>query len=677
MNTSTSSLHDQHQRAANTLRALAMDMIQASGRGHVGSCLGFADVLTVLWREHMNLAPLNPGWINRDRLVCSNGHIAASVYAMLHLSGFEVNINDLKSFRQHQGRLSTHMVRDPNLGVDMSTGPLGQGIANGVGLAMARDYTASRYNQHEHTWIDHTVFITAGDGDMMEGLSHEAGALAGQLNLSKLILCYDQNHTIVGGDSRFLSEQDPAKRFTAYGWYVIDRVDGHDHQAISASLAHAKAIDRPVLIIFNTSIGRGLMSSDGENLHCTSLSSYACRQFKRDHTLCLKPFEVSKDVYDLWRVETYKHKRWQKQLVDYKQAFPVAYQAMVRWLAKDNTQPNQHYQNKTFMYHTESTKQVSLRKHSQRLLEAYINQYSNLIMGSADLIESTGLPSIHGRLWQPEKPNSLINYGVREFGAFSIANGMAAYAGLIPIVSTFLAFVEYGLSSIRMASLMKLQVIYVLTHDSVGVGEDGATHQPVEQLSYLRATPGLEVWRPCSLAELNLAWEAMLNHTDGPSVLVLPRQSIISPRAILEPNSKGGAYLAYGQVKQSSLDGLILATGSEVSLAIEISEHLKSDHIQVAVISMPCIERFFQTESYIKVLLAKQLPTLIIEAATAHSWVRFNHQNCAFLVMDQFGRSGCGHKLYQEYGFTPERGVEIMISCIQSYKQHLTSKRPC
>ena len=659
------SIHQAHNLCANAVKILAIAAIERAQSGHPGVVLGFADVLTVLWRCHMRFDTTMPDWQNRDRFVLSNGHASALYYAILHVCGFDIGLDDLAAFRQMGSKTPGHPERDVGLGIDVATGPLGQGLANAVGMALAQRYLDDRLStESSNKVMDFYTYAAVGDGCLMEGVSHEACSLAGRLGLGHLIVCWDDNGISIDGEVDQWSEVSVVDRFRSYGWQVIDGVDGHDPEKIDQALNDAKlCFKQPTLICFKTKIGRGTDWEGSAQSHGKPLGKDRFLALKNDLGWVLDDFCVSDEVYHHWQAhyQFHRYDDWVASLASVTDPFwrsravacedglnlPEDWQSLWQeWLDFDGD----------FVRSSQAS-----RHSSQYLLSRLIDRIPFLIGGSADLAESTGVrldPLLTWQIGQSSKP--FIHFGVREFAMFAIANGLSTCMGIRPFVSTFLVFSDYGINAVRMAALMRLPVIFIFSHDSVFVGEDGPTHQPVEQLSHLRAIPNLDVWRPGDAFETGIAWKQMLERNTGPSCLVLSRQKL-QPlgRCEMRWGSEHGACRIDDHGDQCH--GLLLATGSEVGLALEVQKALAQQKITVGIVSMICVERFDEApEAYQKeVLPNNQHFRLILEAGSSQCWYRFLVGGIIGEVcgVDQFGQSAPGSSVYAQCGFSVDKVV--------------------
>ena len=639
-----------HALCANAARVLALSSIEQAKSGHPGVVLGFADVLTVLWRHHMRFDVTRSDWENRDRFVLSNGHASALYYAVLHCSGVPISLEDLRDFRQLDSCTPGHPERDVSCGIDVATGPLGQGLANAVGMAMVE-----AYHRQKSGYLDHFIYVAVGDGCLMEGISHEACALAGRLGLGRLIVCWDDNGISIDGHVAGWSERSVVDRFRSYGWQVIDQVDGHDPMAIDDAITRAKACqDQPTLLAFKTTIGQGTDLAGTAEVHGKPLGEVRMRSYRKALGWHADGFDVPDEVYQAWR-SGYVAGAYQKWLEycssvsgkhvfqDQNDIFPghvsVESDCWEQWTGADSDLMQ---------------KPLASRQSSQWLLRKLMPLVPQLFGGSADLTVSTGVSLPDVPAWQTDgEPGRFIHFGVREFAMFAVANGMATSARTRPFVSTFLVFSDYGLNAIRMAALMKLPVTFVFSHDSVFVGEDGPTHQPVEQLSHLRSIPGLMVWRPCDAFETAVAWQSILESHSGPSCLILTRQALPSlgqgQHRLL---ASQGAYRL--DQDGEACDGVLLATGSEVHLALEARSFLADRGVRVGVVSVPCVERFSKLSAAerLKILPAQGF-RLVIEAGETSHWYRWVMQPGVVgdvIGIDHFGASGPGAEVYARAG---------------------------
>lgn len=651
--------------SANAIRMLAVDAVQKAKSGHPGAPMGMADIATVLWQNFLSHNPGDPSWANRDRFVLSNGHGSMLQYALLHLSGYDVSIEDIKQFRQLHSKTPGHPEYGYTPGVETTTGPLGAGIANAVGMAIAEKTLAGQFNKPDFDLVSHFTYCFLGDGCLMEGISHEACSLAGTLKLGKLIAFWDDNGISIDGHVEGWFSDDTPKRFEAYGWHVIRDVDGHNTAAISAAIEAAQAeTGKPTLICCKTIIGFGSPNKSGSHdCHGSPLGDEEIAQVRKFLGWDYAPFEVPADVYSEWDAKTAGEARqqaWQAKFKAYAAAYPQEAKEFTRRVIKGELPANFTDVADEFVRSTQAGMQdVATRKASQNAITFFARQLPEIIGGSADLAGSnlTLWPEAKGV--QDHEDGNYVFYGVREFGMSAIMNGIALHGGFIPFGATFLMFMEYARNAVRMASLMKTKSIFVYTHDSIGQGEDGPTHQPVEQLANLRMTPNLSTWRPCDAAESAEAWRQALIKQDGPSALVFTRQNtkaLERSEAQLKNIAKGGYTL---KDCAQPADLIIIATGSEVELAVNAAEALTAKGKKVRVVSMPSTTQFdAQTAEYRQSVLPAGIPKLAVEAAHTDFWYKYVGTDGAVVGMQTFGESAPGGVLLKHFGFTVENVVE-------------------
>jgi transketolase len=684
------------QQMASAIRALAMDAVQQANSGHPGAPMGMADMAVALWGQHLQHNPANPHWANRDRFVLSNGHGSMLIYALLHLTGYKLPIAELKNFRQLHSKTAGHPEVDVTPGVETTTGPLGQGITNAVGMAMAEKLLAAQFNREGHAIVDHHTYVFLGDGCMMEGISHEACALAGAWKLNKLIALYDDNGISIDGQVTPWFIDNSAQRFAAYGWNVIDKVDGHDTQAVSNAIAKAKASkDKPTLIVCKTSIGKGSPNrANTAKAHGEPLGADEIKLTREAIGWAHAPFVVPKAVYADWDAKVAgrtREKEWNTRFAAYKAAHPALAKEFVRRMKGDL--PKGFVQtavDAVLAAHTKA-ETVASRKASQLALEHFTAALPELLGGSADLTGSNltntkSTPNVRfdaqGQLVQSADANGQlhggrhINYGVREFGMAAIMNGIALHGGFIPYGGTFLTFSDYSRNAIRMAALMKKRVIHVFTHDSIGLGEDGPTHQSIEHAASLRLIPNLDVWRPADTAETAVAWTVALQNRNKPTALLLSRQNIsYAPKAEsaaapaacgLDAINKGAYVLAepseVGMKKKTQ--AVLIATGSEVQLALQAQAVLAARKIAVRVVSMPSTTTFdLQSDAYKTSVLPTGVPRIAVEMGSSGGWWKYG---CAAVVgIDTYGESAPAPALFKHFGFTPENVADTVQSALQ------------
>ncbi|MEH0168210.1 transketolase [Roseateles microcysteis] len=651
---------------ANAIRALAMDAVQEANSGHPGAPMGMAEISVALWARHLRHNPANPHWADRDRFVLSNGHGSMLIYALLHLTGYELPIGELKNFRKLHSKTPGHPEVGITPGVETTTGPLGQGITNAVGLALAEKLLAKEFNREDHAIVDHHTYAFLGDGCLMEGISHEACALAGAWKLNKLIAIYDDNGISIDGQVQPWFIDNTAQRFQAYGWNVIGPVDGHDVNAVDAAIAKAKMSEtKPTLIIAKTTIGKGSPNRAGTaKAHGEALGADEIKLTRAALGWEHEPFVVPKEVYEAWDAKTEGanlEADWDAQFDAYAEAFPELAAEFTRRIA--GVLPANYAQvavDAVIKAHSEA-QTVASRKASQLALEAFTAALPELLGGSADL---TGSNLTNTKSTAPLRfddagvPNGgrHINYGVREFGMAAIMNGVALHGGYIPYGGTFLTFSDYSRNAIRMAALMKQRVIHVFTHDSIGLGEDGPTHQSIEHVASLRLIPGLDVWRPADTTETVVAWTMAIGNAQRPSVLALSRQNLpYAPKTAVDEIAKGGYVLAepseVGLKKKAQ--AVIIATGSEVQLALHAQAQLAKSGIAVRVVSMPSTSVFDRQDREYKLsVLPEGIPRVAVEMGASDGWWKYG---CAAVVgIDTYGESAPAPVLFQHFGFTPE-----------------------
>ena len=651
------------QKQANAIRFLAMDAVQKAQSGHPGMPMGMADVATVLWQKYLRHNPNNPEWLNRDRFVLSNGHGAMLQYALLHLTGYDVSIDDIKHFRQLHSKTPGHPEFGDTPGVETTTGPLGQGLANAVGMALAQRLLAASFNRAQHPIIDHYTYAVVGDGCLMEGISHEVSALAGTWQLSKLIVFWDDNGISIDGEVDNWFTTDVVQQYRAYGWQVIDAIDGHDYDAIDQAISKARNNHlQPSLIVCKTTIGQGAPTKAGQaSTHGAPLGEEEVKAARDKLEWPYEPFEIPDDIYQAWRAHSHGE-HWEHQWLDlwqdYEKQYPELSQELMRRINQQLPEGWDTLMQKMLVECQQQSEAIATRKASGQIIEKITKKLPELVGGSADLSGSnvTNWPQANVLTSDGGQAN-YIHYGVREFGMSAIMNGMALHRGLIPFGGTFLVFQTYAANAIRMSALMRQRVIYVLTHDSIGLGEDGPTHQPVEQANTLRMTPNLQTWRPCDYAETIVAWRCAIEYRSGPSALLLSRQKL-SPQKrnaeVLKDIDKGG-YILW-QTSTDRLDIILIATGSEVDLAQQAARVLKDQNYGVRVVSMPCCERFLQQSNEYR---AYVLPDtcrnrLAIEAGAGAYWYQFVGLDGAVLSLDRFGASAPAQDVFTDCGFTVE-----------------------
>ncbi len=661
---------------ANAIRALAMDAVQQANSGHPGAPMGMADIAVALWGRHLKHNPRNPHWANRDRFVLSNGHGSMLIYALLHLTGYALPMSELRNFRQLHSKTPGHPEVGITPGVETTTGPLGQGITNAVGMALAEKLLSSEFNRPGHAIVDHHTYAFLGDGCLMEGISHEACALAGAWRLNKLIALYDDNGISIDGQVKPWFIDDTPKRFEAYGWNVIANVDGHDVDAVDAAIAKAKLADKPTLICCKTTIGKGSPNRGGTaKAHGEALGAEEIKLTREALGWMSEPFVIPEAVYEQWDARPSglaAESTWVDAFEAYGKTYPELALEFVRRV--EGQLPKNFAQvavDAALAAHTKA-ETVASRKASQIALEAFTKALPELLGGSADLTGSvftntSSTPALRFGDDGASNGGRHINYGVREFGMAAIMNGVALHGGFIPYGGTFLTFSDYSRNAVRMAALMKLRVVHVFTHDSIGLGEDGPTHQSVEHVASLRLIPGLDVWRPADTAETAIAWTcALLNH-DRPTALILSRHNLpYAPKSGLDNISKGAYVLAepseVGLKKKAQ--AVIIATGSEVSLALHAQQLLAQRKVAVRVVSMPSTSVFDrQSEAYKTSVLPKGLPRIAVEMGVTGGWWKYG---CAAVVgIDTYGESAPAPVLFKHFGFTADNVVATVLRALK------------
>ncbi|MDE1315086.1 transketolase [Vibrio aestuarianus] len=655
-----------NKELANAIRALSMDGVQQANSGHPGAPMGMADIAEVLWRSHLNHNPQNPQWADRDRFVLSNGHGSMLIYSLLHLSGYELSIDDLKNFRQLHSKTPGHPEYGYAPGVETTTGPLGQGITNAVGMAMAEKALAAQFNKEGHDIVDHFTYVFMGDGCLMEGISHEACSLAGTLGLGKLVAFWDDNGISIDGHVEGWFSDDTPKRFESYGWHVIPAVDGHDAEAINAAIEAAKAeTGRPTLICTKTIIGFGSPNKAGSHdCHGAPLGAEeikAAREFLGwEHG----PFEIPADIYAQWDAKEAgqaKESAWNDKFKAYAAAYPAEAAELKRRLNGDLPAQWEEKASAIVADLQANPADIASRKASQNALEAFGAMLPEFMGGSADLAPSNlTMWSGSKSLTAEDFSGNYIHYGVREFGMTAIMNGIALHGGFVPYGATFLMFMEYARNAMRMAALMKIQNIQVYTHDSIGLGEDGPTHQPVEQIASLRLTPNMSTWRPCDQVESAVAWKLAIERKDGPSALIFSRQNLAQQERTAEQvaNIAKGGYILKDSDGKPEL--ILIATGSEVELAVKAAEQLTAAGKKVRVVSMPATDAFDKQDATYReaVLPADVTKRIAIEAGIADFWYKYVGFGGKIIGMTTFGESAPAEQLFEMFGFTTENVVK-------------------
>ncbi|MFL2753741.1 MAG: transketolase [Gammaproteobacteria bacterium] len=648
------------QHLANAIRALSMDAVQAAKSGHPGMPMGMADIAQVLWSKHLKYNPNNPNWFDRDRFVLSNGHGSMLLYSLLHLTGFDLPMDELKAFRKLGSKTPGHPECDLTPGVETTTGPLGQGIANAVGMAMAEKILAKKFNKSDLTLIDHKTFVFCGDGCLMEGISHEVCSLAGTHKLNKLIVIYDDNDISIDGRVEGWFTDDTPARFKSYGWNVISNVNGHDFESIDKAINKAQDSDKPTLICCKTEIGKGSPNKAGSSdAHGAALGDEEIALTRKNIEWPHKPFEIPDEIYQAWDHKeegNNQEQNWLEKLDLYKTNYLEDYEEFKRLIDGELPKNIGNIFNELISRFDEDETNYASRKCSGICLDTFGPSMPELIGGSADLSPSNNTEWKGTSHLTEDGSGNYLNYGVREFGMSAIMNGMVLHGGIRPYAGTFLTFLDYARNAVRMSSLMKLPVVYVYTHDSIGVGEDGPTHQPVEHLTMLRATPGINTWRPCDGVETAFAWQNALEAKENPSALILSRQNL-APQSRNDNGliAKGGYIL----IDAEDEDVVIIATGSEVQLAVDSAELLKAEGIKAKVVSMPCTEIFDQQNSDYQMEVLGVKPKLAIEAGQPDFWHKYLSPGDQLLGISSFGESAPLNDLLVHYGFTKENVVDI------------------
>ena len=649
---------------ANAIRALSMDAVQKANSGHPGAPMGMADIAEVLWRDYLKHNPANPLFADRDRFILSNGHGSMLIYSLLHLTGYDLSIDDLKNFRQLHSRTPGHPEYGYTPGVETTTGPLGQGFANAVGFAVAEKTLAAQFNRPGHNIVDHHTYVFMGDGCMMEGISHEVASLAGTLRLNKLVAFYDDNGISIDGEVEGWFTDDTPKRFESYGWLVIRNVDGHDADEIKTAIDTARKSDKPTLICCKTTIGFGSPNKQGkEECHGAPLGNDEIALTRAALKWTHGPFEIPDDIYKEWNAKEKglaAEAEWDQRFAAYSAQFPELANELIRRMSGELPAD---FAEKSAAYVAEVNAKgetIASRKASQNALSALGPLLPEFLGGSADLAGSNltiwkGCKSITGE----DASGNYLHYGVREFGMGAIMNGIALHGGFVPYGATFLIFMEYARNAVRMSSLMKKRVIYVFTHDSIGLGEDGPTHQPIEQLTSLRTTPNLDTWRPADAVESAVAWKHSIERNDGPSALIFSRQNLphqARDALQLENINRGGYVL---RDCNGEPDLILIATGSEVGLAVQAFDKLTAEGKNVRVVSMPCTSVFEAQDALYKqsVLPLEVSARIAIEAAHADYWYKYVGLEGRVIGMTTFGESAPAPALFEEFGFTLENVI--------------------
>ncbi|HWS67015.1 MAG TPA: transketolase [Steroidobacteraceae bacterium] len=653
---------------ANAIRALSMDAVQKANSGHPGAPMGMADIAEVLWRDVLKFNPGNPTWMDRDRFVLSNGHASMLLYSLLHLTGYPLSMEEIKNFRQFGSKTAGHPERETHLGIETTTGPLGQGVANAVGMALAERTLAATFNRPGHTIIDHHTYVFLGDGCMMEGISHEIASFAGMQKLGKLILVYDDNGISIDGKVAGWFRDDTAKRFEAYGWHVLPHVDGQNSDAVAAALAAARAeTGRPSLICAKTVIGWGAPNKQGSaSMHGEAMGNEEVAATRVHLGWTSPPFEIPADIRAAWdmrekgaRVEG----EWRARFAAYKNEFPALAAELERRMAGDLPGDFGDLINAYIARMQSEGKPLASRQSSQATLNAIGPALPELLGGSADLTPSNGTLRKDSVALTPETPGgNYLHFGVREFGMSAILNGITAHGGFIPYAGTFLTFSDYARNAVRMSALMRLRVIFVYTHDSIGLGEDGPTHQPIEHVASLRLIPHIDLWRPCDAVETATAWGAAIENRDGPTCLIFTRQSLAHEARLPTEIAaiKRGGYVLIDS--DGPPDVIVIATGSEVGIAAEAVRTAAANGKKVRLVSMPSSTTFERQDNAYKqsVLPPSVTRRVAVEAGATGFWWRYVGLQGEVVGIDHYGASAPAKELFKAYGLTPERVAEAI-----------------
>jgi transketolase len=646
---------------ANAIRALAMDAVQKANSGHPGMPMGMAEIAVALWAGHYRHNPANPKWANRDRFILSNGHGSMLHYALLHLSGYDLSMEELTKFRQLHSKTPGHPEVDITPGIETTTGPLGQGLTNAVGMALAEKLLAAEFNKPGLPVVDHHTYAFVGDGCLMEGISHEACSLAGTLRLSKLIVLYDDNGISIDGKVDGWFRDDTPKRFDAYGWNVIAAVDGHDVAAVDAAIAQAKLADRPTLICCKTVIGKGSPNLAGtDKVHGAALGDAEIAAVRTALNWPHAPFQMPEDVYSAWSAKASGatvESAWNGLFDSYRKQYPELAAELQRRLAGELPAVFEQTVAAYIDACNEKKETIATRKASQNAIQAYAQVLPEFLGGSADLTGSNLTNWKESVAVRADQPGNHINYGVREFGMSAIMNGIALHGGYLPFGATFLTFSDYSRNALRMAALMKLRSIFVFTHDSIGLGEDGPTHQSVEHVSSLRLIPHLDNWRPCDTVESAVAWQQAIERQDGPSTLIFSRQNLpFQERSAAQvADIRRGGYVLRDA---PGAKAILIATGSEIELATKAADALAAEGIAVRLVSMPCTDVFDRQDAAYKAsVLPRGLPRVAIEAGVTSFWYKYVGLEGAVIGIDSFGESAPAGVLFKHFGFTTEHVV--------------------
>ena len=671
MGTSKNSEPPVFKDLTSAVRALAMDAVQKANSGHPGAPMGMAEIAEVLWIHHLRHNPANPNWADRDRFILSNGHGSMLIYALLHLTGYDLSIEDIKQFRQLHSKTPGHPEYGYTPGVETTTGPLGQGITNAVGMALAEKILASEFNRPGFDIVNHYSYTFLGDGCLMEGISHESCSLAGTLGLGKLICFYDDNGISIDGHVEGWFSDDTPKRFEAYGWHVVSDVNGHDPVAIEAAIAEAKqATGKPSIICCKTVIGMGSPNKAGTHaVHGAALGEEEIAASRARIGWNYPPFEIPKEVYGAWDGRTKGKKieaEWDQKFNEYTKKYPSESAEFKRRIAGDLPANWREHAEKAITQVNEKAETIASRKASQNAIEDLAPALPELVGGSADLAGSNLTLWSGSKGISNETGGNYIYYGVREFGMSAIMNGLSLHGGIIPYGATFLMFSEYARNALRMAALMKIRNLFVFTHDSIGLGEDGPTHQAVEQTATLRYIPNMDVWRPCDSVESTVSWARSIERKDGPSTLIFSRQNLPFQKrnaATIKLIDRGGYILS--EASDGKPQAIIIATGSEIGLAMSAQQALAESGISVRVVSMPCTSLFDrQDQAYKDSVLLNGVKRVAVEAGTADFWYKYVGLEGAVVGMTTFGESAPAGDLFNHFGFTVDNVVKTVKNVI-------------
>ena len=656
------------RKMANAIRALAMDAVQKANSGHPGMPMGMAEIAVALWGTHLRHNPADPHWLDRDRFVVSNGHGSMLLYALLHLTGYDLPMDELRNFRQLHSKTPGHPEVDVTPGVETTTGPLGQGIANAVGMALAEELLAAEFNKPGLDIIDHHTYVFLGDGCLMEGISHEACSLAGTLRLSKLIVLYDDNGISIDGKVDGWFRDDTPKRFEAYGWNVVPNVDGHDVAAVQGAIAAAKTSDRPTLICCKTVIGKGAPTMQGtDKVHGAALGDAEIAATRAAIDWPHSPFEIPAEVYSAWDAKqkgASLQSDWSSKFSSYQEKYPTESAELLRRMKGELPANFEKAAVELMAACIEKKETIATRKASQNAIQALAKVLPEFLGGSADLTGSNLTNWKECVAVRAGHPGNHVNYGVREFGMSAIMNGVALHGGFIPFGATFLTFSDYSRNALRMAALMKRRSLFVFTHDSIGLGEDGPTHQSVEHVSSLRLIPNLDNWRPCDTLESAVAWTEAVRRQHGPTSLIFSRQNLpyVERSAAQVADIRRGGYVLKDAANAKAI---LIATGSEVELALGSADALAAEGIPVRVVSMPSTEVFDRQDAAYKAsVLIRGVPRVAVEAGVTDFWFKYVGLDGVVIGIDTFGESAPAGKLFKHFGFTTEKVVAAVKSVL-------------